>query len=51
VTAVPKGVGATAASRSTAAGAVSPTVLGGGLVVLALLVVVGLLAWRRMRAS
>jgi hypothetical protein len=48
VAAKPSGVSATAAPRSTPAGAVSPEVLGGGLLVLALLVVVGLLAWRRM---
>jgi hypothetical protein len=48
VTVSPKGASATATPRSTPAGAVSPTVLGGGLLVLALLVAVGLLAWRRM---
>jgi hypothetical protein len=48
VAAPPKSVSATAPPRSTPAGGVSPTVLGGGLVVLALLVVVGLLAWRRI---
>jgi hypothetical protein len=48
IAAAPKRGSATPAPRSTPAGAVSPTVLGGGLLVLALLVVVGLLAWRRM---